>query len=46
MEIQKEEGKLLKKMTGNIIRVTFRLLLGKLVHFHCMAIMRVFGKLF
>lgn len=43
MEIQKEEGKLLKKMTDNVItvlfRMTFRLLLAKLAHFHWVATM-------
>lgn len=49
MEIQKEEGKLLKKTTGVIIvlfRMTSRLPLAKLEHFHWVATMRVTGKLF
>ena len=50
MEIQKEEGKLLKKMTGVVItvlfRMTSRLLPARLEHFHWVATMCVFGKLF
>lgn len=49
MEIQKEEGKLLKKTTGVItilFRMTSRLLLAQLEHFHWVATMFVTGKLF
>lgn len=50
MEIRKEEGKMLKKRTGNIIAVLFsmisRLLLAKLAYFHWVATMCIFGKLF
>lgn len=49
MEIQKEEGKLLKKTTGIItvlFRMTSRLLLAKLEHFHWVATMCVTGKHF
>lgn len=50
MEIQKDEGKMLKKRTGNIIAVLFsmisRLLLAKLAYFHWVATMCIFGKLF
>lgn len=50
MELQKEEEKLLKKMTGNVItvlfRLTSRLLLAKLAHFLWVATMCISGKLF
>lgn len=49
MEMQKEEGKLLKKTTGVItvlFSMTSRLLLARLEHFHWVATMCVFGKLF
>ena len=50
MEIQKKEGKLLKKMTGKVItvfsRMTPRFLLAKLAYFHWVATMCIFIKLF
>lgn len=49
MDTQKEEVKLLKKTTVIItvlFRMTSRLLLAKLEHFHWVATMCIFGKLF
>lgn len=49
MKIQRKKEKLLKKTTGIItvlFRMTSRLLLAKLEHFHWVATMCIFGKFF
>lgn len=48
MEIQKKEGKLLKKMTGKVITVFSRMTprFAKLAYFHWVATMCIFIKLF